>query len=256
MPYSEAIHEAVQTLDKKYANFDHDFTQLAYLAGRVDEFTAPDAPNRAIVQQCRIAWRLYSSLLLLLANNFGLSAAVVARSLYEYVCGARYLMKHKKDDKILRDFRDYGFKTLYETAGNKSWAPPGLKASYQKVAGRFNERDKWHRKSIKTIAKEVGLGDLYDTFYKLMSSVAHGDALAPMMEAGLDWKNVGESIDGHFCDLSLEAAYMLMVFLYEDAEACLSLGCKEEVAILNSLSKRRLRSFAAEPPSRPSNFIN
>jgi hypothetical protein len=165
-------------------------------------------------------------------------------------------MKHKKDDNIFRDFRDYGFKALYETVGDKSWVPLELKSTYQKVAGRFNKTEKWHRKQIREVADEVGLGKLYGTFYKLMSSVAHGDALAAMMEAGLDWKQVGESIDSHFCELSLEASYILMVFLYEDAEACLSLGCEKEVAILNSLSYKRLLAFAAEAEVDPSKLIN
>jgi hypothetical protein len=81
MPLAKATFEAVQTLDKRYAEFDRDFMLRAYLADMVDEVTSPETFDRAVVHQCRIAWRLYSSLLLLLASNFGLAAAVVTRSL-------------------------------------------------------------------------------------------------------------------------------------------------------------------------------
>ncbi len=49
---------------------------------------------------------------------------------------------------------------------------------------------------------------------------------------------------------------MLMVVLYKDAEVCLSLGCEKEAAILNLLSKKRLRTFAAEVQGGSSKLIN
>jgi hypothetical protein len=50
---------------------------------------------------------------------------------------------------------------------------------------------------------------------------------------------------------------MLMEFLYSDANACLSLGCDQEVAILSSLSMKRLTAFtaAAESERRTSGHV-
>jgi hypothetical protein len=109
----------------------------------------------------------------------------------------------------------------------------------------YGKGQSWHRKTIKKIAIEVGLGDLY-RFYGLMSSVAHGDALPAIMEAGVAWRKVGEPIDAHFGELVFDYAYMLMASLYEDAVKCLSLDCCKELALLRSLSIKRARAFEGD----------
>ena len=256
MSISQPVFEAVKALDKRYPEFDRDFMLLQYVADKTDEVKSEEAFERAVVQQCRAAWQMYCSLLLLLANNFGFASAVLARSLYEYVCGARYLMKHKGSPAIFRDFKNYGFKALYESGDVSSWETPKIKAEYQRVKAKFHKNEVWHRKKIRDLADEAGLGKLYGTSYKLLSSVAHADALPAIMAAGLDWRGTDFSADEHFCDISIEFAYMLMEFLYRDANACLLLGCNKEVAILSSLSMKRATAFTASAQKKAAGRIH
>jgi hypothetical protein len=78
-------------------------------------------------------------------------SAVVVRSLYKYVCGAKYLMKNKGNVRLFSDFRDYGFKALYESAelDAASWATPKLKAEYQRVKAKFSKGVTWHRRKVR-----------------------------------------------------------------------------------------------------------
>jgi hypothetical protein len=247
MGYSTDILDAVKALDKIHADFDRDFTPLAYIAQTIDGYSASDMFERAIAHQCQTAWQLYLSMLLLLAKGFGFSGAVVSRSLYEYVCGAKYLIKERNNSKVFSDFMDYGLKALYEAIIDKERIPPKLELEYQRAVDKFKGNEKWHRKKLVDIAHEVGLGGIYRTFYRLMSSVAHAEAFPAIMEAGIDWKGAGGvPYNDLLTEYSLEGSYMLMTSLYESAVKCLPLHCDEELKLLTSLRNKRLRVFAGE----------
>ena len=133
-------------------------------------------------------------------------------------------MKHRGDPKVFRDFRDFGFKAIYEGLKDTSCVSTKLEAAYQKAASRFRKKKTWHGSKIVDIATEVGLGAIHRTFYVLMSSATHADPLPSMMEAGVAWKNTGVSMDDHFAELSFEGSYMLMASLYENTVKCLRLS--------------------------------
>ena len=196
--------------------------------------------------------------LLVVSQDFGISAAVIARSLYEYVVVTRYLIKYRNEPRVLRDFRDYGLMAFFESAklDADSQAPKKFKLAYERVKPKFQHFEKWHRKDIRTLAKDVGLGDLYDTFYKLTSSIAHGDALTAIMEAGVAWNRVDSTIDTHYCDITLDAVYMLMAMLYESVAKCLGLGCEADLAILQAVSMKRVRAFAGETDTGGSKTVH
>src|SRR4051794_19935776 len=101
MAFSKGTDDAVQQLELKHVGYLADFLLAAYIGQKVDEHLPFNAFERAIVQQCRIAWRLYSSTLVLLSQNFGIGGAILTRSLFEYVIGVRYLIKNKLNDTVL-----------------------------------------------------------------------------------------------------------------------------------------------------------
>jgi hypothetical protein len=252
MRLSEGTLVAVQKLDKIFPSFSADFTLAAAIDHKVGKHLPQDTFERAVVQQCSLAWRLYCAILILLSDGFGVSSAILTRSLFEYVVGVKYLIKNKGNRAILHGFHDYGLKTLYESMN----APlPELEPTYLKASSRFKKSEKWHRKGISELVKDVGLGNLLQTLYKLTSSVAHGDAMTSLLETGGAWQQVASSSNSHFSEISLEASYMLMSFLYRDVQRCLRLDCERVVVAMGLANKRRLEAFEASGKASASDTV-
>lgn len=233
-------HKAVQAIDRLHPGFSADFVLADCIASKVSEHTPQDMFERAVVQQCQLAWRLYSSIIVLIADGFGISATILTRSLFELVVGVRYLLRKKGDVGVLRDFRDYGIKIACESAGGPT---PELEPMYGEVKDSFKKGETWHRKTISALVTEVGLGKLLPMFYKLTSSLAHGDAMACLIETGPAWQRVASSSDSHFSEVSLESSYMLMSILYDDVSDRLHPNCAHEVEAMNLACKRRLQAL-------------
>ena len=70
-----------------------------------------------------------------LSNGVGTTALIITRSLFEYFAGLRFLIKHGRDEAVMRDFRDYGLKVLLESMGGP--IPPEFEAPYIRVKKRF-----------------------------------------------------------------------------------------------------------------------
>jgi hypothetical protein len=248
----------VRQLNLCYPDFAHDFAFMACFAQKVDRCNPNDVFGRVVIQQCRIAYRMYSSLLILVAEGFGLSAVIMGRSLFEYIVGLLYLVKYQSDPSVLADFMNYGVIALYESATMNSdqHVPSAFKEDYERVRAKFKPNDKWHRKSIWKLAVAVGLGSTYTTFYKVTSSVAHGDALAAMMQAGIRLNRPDPINDSFHGEIALETAFALMSTLYDKVLPCLRVATEDERILLRSIALKRACAFAGLSSTPDPNLVN
>lgn len=254
---TESVEIAVRRLDSRYADFAEDYAFMAAIARKVDQSTPTDMLRRVLTQQCRIAYQIHSALLVLVADGFGISAAVVGRSLFEYVVGVLYLIKHRTEQAILADFVNYGVVALYEAAsmGPGKKVPASFTDHYGRIKSKFGSMEKWHRKSIAKLAFDVGLGETYRTFYRVTSSVAHGDALAAMMEAGVRFNQIDPSAEAVHGEVALEGAYGLMSVLYDKALPCLDIASEMDRRLLGAIALKRACRFAGVTLPDP-NLVN
>jgi hypothetical protein len=131
----------------------------------------------------------FGSLITLTLNGYGHDAMRISRGMFEAAVNAAYLKLHREE---IGDFLNYHWirqKKLYDYM-QKSY-PDGLKrispeaiadmhVEYPKVVSQYLDkngkvRGSWCKNSIQKRAKEVGLGELYSTFYFFASSIHHGD---------------------------------------------------------------------------------
>jgi hypothetical protein len=140
---------------------------------------------------CRMvlaAGNTLGALLTLVLNGYGHDAMRLARSIYETELNIVWLKKHPED---VTDFVDYLVirnKQTYDQM-NKEQQQQVSKESFGCMMTRYAEvlprfamrrdktrpRNEWCRVSIYERAKEAGLLDLHQTFYRWATSMHHGD---------------------------------------------------------------------------------
>lgn len=144
----------------------------------------------------------FGALITLALNGYGYDAVRIARGMYEVAVTALYLKLHPDE---IDDYLDYHWvrqKSLYnymvqhDPANLARLKPAGvaeMDTELGKVAHRFQNkygkfRGSWCHKDLRTRAQEVGLGELYPTFYSYASAIHHGDI------GGLSAQSVKESL--------------------------------------------------------------
>ena len=156
-----------------------------------DMFEAGDSqasqPVQIVVKLLvRIVADSLNDVLILAGNGSGLGAMKIARGMFEAAVIAEYL---KHNPKEVEDYREYGYiarwnryQKLLKSAPQHAAAISAevardITENYNRVVSRFTRngqvRNRWHRKSIQQMAKEIGRGEQYDTPYGLAASVHH-----------------------------------------------------------------------------------
>lgn len=178
---------------QKAHDYNPEFFRAAWdLVPLVNKFLQPPVRGSlAIVEYflVAIAANSFGSLITLVLNGYGLDAVRIARGMYEAAVNAGYLKLHPTELDDYIDFHWIRQKKFYDYLRQKR--PSDLAripaktisethAEFARVAPRFQNRngrlrDSWCKKNLRTRAEEVGLGELYPTFYTYASGIHHGD---------------------------------------------------------------------------------
>jgi hypothetical protein len=125
----------------------------------------------------------------LVLNGYGHDAMRIAREMYEASVNAAYLIRHPD---TVEDYLDFAWVTQQKRLDYlREHLPSSLarisiesakeiEARFLAVRGRFSDRrgrlrNSWTPKSLRDRANDVGLGDLYRTFYEHASGIHHAD---------------------------------------------------------------------------------
>jgi hypothetical protein len=135
----------------------------------------------------------FGGLTILALYGYGMSAAKVARAMFEASVNAAYLVKHPEcvDDYI--DFHVVSKKRFYEHLLKYDPAAAAtigadkigaMESDYLRVADRFKKhKTSWTATTIAKRAEDVGSGDLYRLAYSTLSGIAHGDIVGMQAHA-------------------------------------------------------------------------
>jgi len=188
---------------------------------------------RAVLAQCEVAIEHYRGILALVSQKLGLPAESLARNLFELSICTIYLAKHPE---LLDDFIDFGTNIHYEVLAAMS---PALLARDKSLLNELEMREfehdrmvayfgkkSWHRRSVRELADDTGFGPLYRTFYKVSSSIAHGDSFILLRRRHLRWwtSEVNRKRWASYVETSARFAYLLMATLFEQVNLVLALG--------------------------------
>jgi hypothetical protein len=165
----------------------------------------------------------------------------MCRNLFELVAGTIFLIEHPEKTY---DFVDYGKKIAYELVKDMKANDEYLKAfdsvaDYESLRVRFGKQG-WHGTNIKGVVEAVGMGDLYKTFYKEASSIAHGDSFVTLRYKNATWQ-LTRGVDEWrpYVETALTFALTLMTLLYFTANTRLSLPYTAEAHELAKFMKEK-----------------
>ena len=176
--------------------------------------------------------------MVLAMNGFGSDAMRLARGTFEFDVNALYLARHPEEIDDFIDYRHVTWKNMIDhfdqngVAEAKRFGPEQRAenaAEYAKVVDRFKNREgnvrrSWAKVSIFKRAIEVGLGDLYPTFYGITSQLHHGDVTGLTQQVDPETGIVIPSPDLRQVDVALNSAHRALTSLITTYNKVVPLG--------------------------------
>ncbi|MEA2203373.1 MAG: hypothetical protein QOE77_149 [Blastocatellia bacterium] len=251
------LPEYLHNLVLQYPDYWNDAIVFANLGMKINRCEASGMLGEAVINQCRVGWEVFNSIQCLVGYDYSLNAMILCRNLFELVIGTIFLIDNPGK---LNDFIDYGKVIGYEVAEQTGAEEEYLeafkqKADYDRLKRHFGQ-NKWHGKTIKRLADSAGLNQLYHSFYKEASSIAHVDSFVTLGYKRGKW---GFSKDvrawSNYGDTALVFSFMSMAILYHKTVHSLELPLLKDIhAVMGRLAERGLivpPTGSASPPPDP-----
>jgi hypothetical protein len=235
--------EYLELLKSRYPEFEQDAIIFANIGMKINQHQSPEPHTQVVVNQCRVAWEIFNSILCLAAYDYGLGAMSLCRNLFELVVATIFLIENPGK---LQDFIDYGKTIAYELGGSlgadqRCLAALKKKADYDNLKKHFGG-DKWHGRNIRGLVEAAGMEKLYGSFYKEASSIAHGDSYVTLGYRHGRWQFSKDIRTWtRYCQTSLTFSLLLMANLYHRTVHKLKLPYVPDVqAVMGRLIQKKL----------------
>lgn len=228
----------VHAASKYICGFVEDHAQLYPLIEDVFRSHSATDHKRAVKAQCKVALEQYAAVLHLVAADLGLPAHGLCRNLFEVMLSTLYLAR---DESRYDDFLRFGTKIHYELVRNvdsrvaalHSWVPEELdvrKLDYDGLVAHFGKSNNWSKKSVADLAPIIGYEQLYKTFYKESSSIAHGNSFVLLKRNHFHaWEIQAEEKTWHkYTELAGRFSYLTVAHLFVDVDETLGFGHTED----------------------------
>jgi hypothetical protein len=233
--------------------FDESFPSLVGDCELLAEFVQHVLADRktsdhenAVSNLCGFAWEMFASVVKLVSANFSLPSMSQLRALAETVMSGLYLTEHPE---LLHDFFDGSSYTILRIMHLKhaTTLTDERRGEYLRLKVKFGSRG-WHGKSVADLAEELGMGELYQTFYVEASNIAHGGSLALIVPRyGVGTRlTLSDEVAGFgrdYASMSLSGAVMLIHLLFVAVNEKFQLG---EGSLLDRFWDRMKRRFHFE----------
>jgi hypothetical protein len=228
------LTELVKTASRIIPRFNDDHLPLYPLIDAVFASHAAGDHKRAVKAQCHVAIEHYAAIIHLVGAKMGLAAYGLTRNLFEVVLGTLYLAH---DSNHYDDFLRFGTKIHYELVRDTdpsvavlhAWVPDELdvrKNDYDALVAHFGKANNWSKKSVRDLAPLVGFGQLYRTYYKAASSIAHGNSFILLKRLNFhSWEiEVNRKSWDDYSELAGCFAYLTVANLFVGVDEILHLG--------------------------------
>lgn len=140
------------------------------------------------------AYKTYEAIILLCKNGYGEDAFMLARTLFELMVTAVYILQDESEDRLMR-YMNYDWvtrKQMYDyiatkddllanlnkaiESGGKENTIDEVERKYKAVMERYHYRDSWSDKTIQGMSDSIGRLDMYNTVYRMQCTVSHTNA--------------------------------------------------------------------------------
>lgn len=239
---SEQLPEYLRMLLAEYPEYRDDAIVFANIGMKINQQKGEDPHTQAVLSQCRVAWETFNSIQCLVGYDYGLGAMSLCRNLFELVIGTAFLIDHP--DK-LRDFVDHGKVIAYELAEELGADQEYLqifrqKIGYDELKNRLGYN--WHGQTVKKIAELIGAKELYRSFYKEASSIAHGDSYVSLGYNKGEWRFSKDVRSwSKYRETAVVFSFMSMAILYHKTVHTLKLPLVEDInAVMGRLVQKGL----------------
>lgn len=178
-----------QKAHDKYPLFFKAAKELMPLENEIFKKPASEPLHKVLRHIAKIVSNSLGALITLVLNGYGNDAMKIARGMFEGAVTVGYLKGHPEQVEDYLDFHWIRQKRLYDYM-KKSDPDLLQRVSPEKIAemkrqlavvaprftgSRGKLRNSWSKVKLRQMAEEVGLGDLYPTFYSFASSMHHID---------------------------------------------------------------------------------
>lgn len=193
-----------QQAHDKYPLFFKAAMELMPLQNEIFKKPIGEPLHKVIRHIGKIVANSLGALITLVLNGYGNDAMKIARSMFEGAVIVGYLKRHPEHLDDYLDFHWVRQKRLYDYM--KRFDPDLLqrvssdkvaemKRQFRAVSSRFSNsrgkiRSSWSKVPLRQMAEEVGMGQLYPTFYSFASSMHHLDIGALSAQAEEDTLDV------------------------------------------------------------------
>src|SRR5579864_535774 len=199
--------------------------------------------QRIIAMLVKTTASVLGDVVTLTGNGCVLGAMVLSRGMFEYSVMAEYLRRNPREQA---DYTAFGTVTSWkrykkEKAESQEWVKQvrpeivaRLRERYSRAAARLKDKNgkvrrQWHRKSLRQMAEEIGLGEQYELPYGLAASIHHGSFQGIAAHLGT-WENPmfsDASVD--WLGIALISGHVYMLQALRTLNAAMRLGFKDKV---------------------------
>jgi hypothetical protein len=182
-----------KTLDKGLPEVED--IQLILLS--ITQMRTSDEHFQAVQVVCEAVREVYLGLLDLIAQQRGLAAQALARTLFQTIVSGVVLVRNPEK---LEDFRRHGkytqLRTLHfsefgldeKSRSEREELQTHYASEIDALYKEFGERE-WHKLATKEAFIAAGFKpDVYDKYYRPASAIAHGQPHAIVTKVGNEWK--------------------------------------------------------------------
>ena len=209
----------------------------------------PDRPEKPVIAFFTgKAYKTHKSILMLASEGFGEDAAILTRSLLNLVINALWLnqdwearlpafiehdwvQRAKLGRKFIANPRLLGADSDERLVQIQN-TQPQIEAEERRAKQRYKYKgSNWSSKTIRDMAKDVGLLDAYDTAYGLLSNLVHSNARSAndYVTESTEGFNVDVEPNPNYVRESLLTAHHLLLRMVTLANDVLELGIVSEV---------------------------
>jgi Family of unknown function (DUF5677) len=208
--------------------------------------------------------RSFNDLIILVGNGSGIGAMILSRGMFEYVVMAEYLRRNPREQA---DYTAFGIVTSWKRYQKHKKDSPAvaktirleivadLRKKYGRAAKRMKDKNgklrrQWHRKPLRNMAEEIGLGEQYAEPYGIAASMHHGsfEGVAAHLSSKPEEITFGEPSAQAWIKTSLISGHTYILQLLETLNRAMRLGFKDRLVKAN---EEFVKSWGAEGKSEP-----
>lgn len=197
---------------------------------------------------CCIVCNSLGGLVTLVLNGYGNDAMKIARSMFEAAVTVSYLKRHPGQFQDYWDFHWIRHRRSYELMVKLTPQHARkisedkiaeMERNYASVVDRFKDkkgkvRVRWSKVPFAKMAEEVGMAELYSTFYSWASSIIHLDMGGISLQAERETMGVDVAPSESWLEEALVIAHGSAVKVLTDYNEMATLGLEKEVQLVNT----------------------